>query len=506
MVSATPPNTLLVQVDQLPASMLSTYGGAANTPHIDALADRAVVFDAAYSNFPLCAPSRFSMMSGQLASRIGAFDNAAEFPASIPTFAHYLRAAGQHTALVGKMHFIGPDQLHGYQQRLTTDVYPSDFAWTFDPDAQHERFANDLRAFTSAGVALRNPQLDFDEEVAHQARNKLYDLARGREIRSGQPWHLTVSFTHPHPPYQCRPEHWQRYDHDAIPMPRTPRIPNVNQDPYSLRLLDEVSLLETELDDDTIRTARHAYLGAVSYCDDLVGSVLGVLAETGLDRNTVVVFTSDHGDMLGERGLWYKKSFFEDSCRIPMMVSYPERFEPGRRVSNVSLVDLLPTFTDLAWNGTAPEPIDPLDGASLVPLLDGRAEENVGTVYGENLAEGSLSPIVMVKRGSSKFVTGGTDPDQLFDLETDPDERTNLAGSESHRKIEDELAALASNNWDLERLDRDIQASRRRRLFLRSLGQADWNYTPPNLANDRVLRDGAEFNEWLYDSDIRPPS
>jgi choline-sulfatase len=242
----------------------------------------------------------------------------------------------------------------------------------------------------------------------------------------------------------------------------------------------------------------------VSLCDDLIGSVLGVLAETGLDKNTGVVFTSDHGDMLGERGLWYKKSFFEGSCRVPLMVSCPERFEPGRRATNVSLVDLLPTFTDLAWNGTPPEAIDPLDGMSLVPLLDGQPDKDEGTVYGENLAEGTVSPIVMVKRGSTKYVTGGTDPDQLFDLRTDPDERTNLADSDAHQNIKAELATLASDKWDLGLLDRDIRTSLRRRLFLRGLGPADWNYTPPNLANDRVLRDGAGFNEWLYGSELRP--
>jgi len=496
---------LLIQVDQLTASALACYGGPAVTPNIDGLAERSVVFEAAYANFPLCAPSRFSMLSGRLASEIGAYDNAAEFPASIPTFAHYLRAANQHTALVGKMHFIGPDQLHGYQERLTTDIYPSDFAWTFDPDAGREKFANDLRAFTNAGVVLRNPQLDFDDEVAHQARGKLYDLARSRGLADEQPWHLTVSFTHPHPPYQCRPEHWARYEHGAVPMPRTARIPNSGQDPYSLRLLDEVSLLENELDDETIRTARHAYLGSVSYCDDLIGSILAVLAETRLDSTTVVILTSDHGDMLGERGLWFKKSFFEDACRVPLMISWPARFASRRVSSNVSLVDLLPTLSDLAWNGRPPEPVDPLDGTSLIPLLDGDNTTGSDVVYGENLAEGTLAPIVMVKRGSMKYITGGGDPDQLFDTSSDADEHHNLAEVDAHRSTRDELAGLARRRWDLSTLNSLIQASQRRRLFLRNLGPGSWNYIPPNLANSRVLSEGHLFNEWLYESEVKPP-
>ena len=154
------PNILLIQADQLAAPALSAYGHPlVKTPHIDELADSGVVFENTYCNFPLCAPSRFSMMSGRLASEIGAFDNGAEFEASIPTMAHYLRLAGYRTTLAGKMHFVGPDQLHGFEERLTTDVYPSDFSWTADWDAAAERMGTwfySLEAVTDAGPVLAN--------------------------------------------------------------------------------------------------------------------------------------------------------------------------------------------------------------------------------------------------------------------------------------------------------------------------------------------------------------
>ena len=131
--AAKQPNILFLMVDQLAAPTLPTYGHPiVKAPHISALAAQGVVFDSAYCNFPICAPSRFSLLSGRLPHAIEAYDNGSEFPASIPTMAHYLRQAGYRTTLCGKMHFVGPDQLHGYEERLTTDIYPADFAWTPD--------------------------------------------------------------------------------------------------------------------------------------------------------------------------------------------------------------------------------------------------------------------------------------------------------------------------------------------------------------------------------------
>jgi len=127
------PNIVLIMADQLAPHFTGTYGHPlVKTPNLDALAARGMRFDAAYCNSPLCAPSRASFMTGQLVSRIAAYDNASDFGASVPTFAHYLRRAGYRTCLAGRMHFVGPDQLHGFEERATTDVYPADFAWVPD--------------------------------------------------------------------------------------------------------------------------------------------------------------------------------------------------------------------------------------------------------------------------------------------------------------------------------------------------------------------------------------
>src|ERR1700677_4208742 len=189
------PNVLILMADQLTARALPAYGNrVAKTPHIDALAESGVVFDSFYCNSPLCAPSRFSFLSGRQVSAIGAYDNAAEFPSQVPTFAHYLRDAGYQTVLSGKMHFCGADQLHGFEERLTTDIYPADYGWTPDWDRPHERpsWYHDMSSVTQAGLCVRTNQLDFDDEAAFAAEREIYDKARGIDPR---PLLLVASFT-----------------------------------------------------------------------------------------------------------------------------------------------------------------------------------------------------------------------------------------------------------------------------------------------------------------------
>ena len=215
------PNILLIQADQMAGPALPMYGHpVVKTPHLQRLAENGTVFQNAYCNNPVCAPSRFSMMSGRLSSKIGAYDNASEFPASIPTFAHYLRDLGYKTCLSGKMHFVGPDQLHGFEERLTTDIYPSDFGWTPDWSQTDHPFAPSvmsLRGVVEAGLCKRSLQLDYDDEVGFLAVQKIYDYARDKD-RS--PFFLTASFTHPHNPFTITREYWNRYADDCAPRRR----------------------------------------------------------------------------------------------------------------------------------------------------------------------------------------------------------------------------------------------------------------------------------------------
>ncbi|QSS56062.1 choline sulfatase [Histoplasma capsulatum var. duboisii H88] len=426
------PNLLYIMADQMAAPLLSLYdkNSPIKTPTLDRLAREGVCFESAYCNSPLCAPSRFTMVTGQLPSRIGGYDNASDLSADTPTYAHYLRRQGYHTALAGKMHFAGPDQLHGYEQRLTSDIYPGDYGWTVNWDEPEVRpdWYHDMSSVMEAGPCVRTNQLDYDDEVIYKSTQYLYDHARHRRE---QPFCLTVSMTHPHDPYAMTKEYWDLYEDVVIPLPKTSALPHDKQDPHSQRVLRCIDLFGKEIPEERIVAARRAYFAACSYVDAQVGKLMETLKACDFADETIVVFTGDHGDMLGERGLWYKMVWYEHAARVPMFVHAPGRYKPKRVKENVSTMDLLPTFVEMT-GGEMNNDL-PVDGVSLMPyILDENSPEAISgvktdTVIGEYMAEGTLAPVVMIRRGPWKFVYSPIDPPMLYNVESDPAELINLA-------------------------------------------------------------------------------
>lgn len=487
------PNFLILMADQLTAGALPAYGNrVARTPHIDALAAAGHVVESFYCNSPLCAPSRYSFLAGRLPAAIGAYDNAAEFPAEVPTFAHYLRSAGYQTVLAGKMHFCGPDQLHGFEERLTTDIYPADFGWTPDWSRFEHRpsWYHSMDSVTQAGPCVRTNQIDFDDETVYSARQKLFDIARGRDAR---PFAMVVSMTHPHDPYTVPTDYWARYEGVDIDLPRVSLAPE-ELDPHSVRLRHVVGLATTPITPAQVLAARRAYYGAVSYVDDQVGLLLRTLKDSGMADNTVVLLLADHGDMLGERGLWYKMTFFEPACRIPLIVHAPGRVTPGRSAAAASLVDVLPTLAELA--GIDAERLDAdLDGHSLVPRFHGAPGHD--EVVGEYLAEGAVAPVVMIRRGGTKFIHCPVDPDQFYELRRDPDERRNIAGHPAVARDIEALRAEVRRRWDLEALDRAVRQSqaRRHRVYaaLREGRYTPWDHQPVRDASRAYIRNDQDL-------------
>jgi choline-sulfatase len=486
------PNILVIMVDQLNGTLFPD-GPAEflHTPHLTALAARSARFANNYTASPLCAPARASFMSGQLPSRTQVYDNAAEFISSIPTYAHHLRAAGYHTCLSGKMHFVGPDQLHGFEERLTTDIYPADFGWTPDyrkPGERIDWWYHNLGSVTGAGIAETTNQMEYDDEVAFLAGQKLFEFARASHDPDSRPWSLTVSFSHPHDPYVARRKYWDLYENCQALDPEVAFISYESQDVHSQRLYDACDHKTFDLTREQVRRSRRGYFANMSYVDDKIGELLSILERTHMLDDTIIVFASDHGDMLGERGLWFKMCFYEGSARVPLMFAGPG-IAPGRHDAPVSNLDVCPTLCDLARIDIAA--IDPwTDGETLAPVM--RGETRTAPVLMEYAAEGSQAPLVAIRDGRFKFVHCEIDPPQLFDLESDPLERDNLAADPAHSETLAAFMAKVRARWDMAGFDAAVRESQARRWIvypaLRNGDYFPWDFQPLKKASERYMR------------------
>jgi choline-sulfatase len=493
------PNILFIMADQLSALATSPYGNRdVLTPHMAALAARGVTFGRAYCNSPLCAPSRASMMTGRLSGRLPVNDNSEELPASVPTFTHHLRRAGYRTILSGKMHFVGPDQLHGFEERLTTDIYPSDFIWVKTWTAQgtpprrvgvpgdkatnaaYERQMAQM--VKESGPLPWTYQLEYDEEVHDRALRMLRGLARRRGTDRDQPWFMCVSYTHPHDPYQNTQEYWDRYEGvdfklpDAPPPDRTPHAIDTWTNTFH-----GVDIVAPSPDD--IYRSRRGYYASTSYIDDKLGHLMSELARLGQLDDTIVFFASDHGDQCGEHGMWFKRTHREWSVRVPLIVAGPGIANDRTVTQNVSLVDLYPTLLDLA---EAP-PIEgfalDLDGASLAPFLRGEQPSDWSDeVIVENNGEGTVKPVRALIAGSHKYVYVHSLPDQLFDHARDPDEWRNVVDDPEYQSIATDLRARLMRDWDPAEEERRVLASQYQRAFLKDAlfrGRFEsWDFQP----------------------------
>lgn len=488
------PNILLVIADQMTASMTSAYGHpVVKTPTMDQLCQKGVRFDCAYTSCPLCAPSRSSIMSGQYASNYGVYDNGTCFPANVPTFAHVLRLSGYEVVLSGKMHFIGPDQLHGIEKRLTTDIYPAGFNWCADWDQESERQARNSKGnfVSKATVSPWSAQLNYDEEVQFQAlnylRNRKFDSQHQGDPK--RPFCLIVSYSHPHSPFEITPKYYDPYkDQELLPMvsEEQSRSSEIEMDAW-LRRFEGIDV-RWQSDIEAMARMQNNYFGMIRYVDDNLGELLTCMDELGLRENTAIVFTSDHGEMLGDRGFVEKRLFYERSARVPLIASYPRLWKQQHKVKTpVSLIDLYPTFADLAG-----EPVKvPVDGQSLTELLNGKEAQD-RMVFSEYHGEGVEAPCAMVRFGNYKYVIVHGGRTQLFDLEEDPFECVNLSGEKFLIEVEKTLHAALISRFDLEAINLDVRKSQIAHRYIHEAMQAGnkthWDFAPDYPACKRYIR------------------
>ena len=269
--------------------------------------------------------------------------------------------------------------------------------------------------------------------------------------------------------------------------------------------------LAADLGEREVRQLRATYYGMIGEVDAQLGRLLDYLKQTGQYDETLFIFSSDHGEMLGERGLWYKMSFFDGASRVPLVIASPGRFAPRRVAASVSLVDLMPTLIDISGGNRQSLGIA-IDGRSLTPHLDGGAGHD--EAIGEYLAEGAIAPIVMIRRGEFKFIHSPADPDQLYDLSHDPGERDNLAQNPTCAAVVADFRAEVGKRWDLAALDaRVLESQRRRRLVDAALNKGEhrsWDFQPLRDASKQYMRNNMDLDDLeamaRFPSIGRPPN
>lgn len=421
------PNLLVIMSDQHSPHVLGCAGDSVvRTPHLDRLAARGVRFASNYCPFPLCVPSRMAFVSGQPPSATGVWSNGCVLPSDVPTFAHALGAAGYETILCGRMHFNGPDQHHGFERRLVGDLSR---AWP----GSASRNLGHIPTATTSQVALsvevsgagRTAYEGFDEAVTAAAAEYLQEWRQRRERGAEdaeRPFCLVVGMVLPHNPYICARPLFEEY-YDRVGVPEVPAG-------YTDRLHPAMRIWRRQRGIDTLtpeqnRRARAAYYGLTTVLDGNVGRLLAALDDTGAADNTAVAYTSDHGDMAGELGLWWKSSMYEGSVGVPLLWSWPGHFVAGRTVPAVtSLLDVAPTLTELA----AAPPLPHAAGHSLVPWLRGDTPADwPDEAYAEMNAAMDVPAMRLLRRGPWKLVHyDGYDAPQLFNLGDDPRELRDL--------------------------------------------------------------------------------
>ncbi|MCP4256615.1 MAG: sulfatase-like hydrolase/transferase [Planctomycetes bacterium] len=476
------PNVLLVIADQMTPLLMGLYGHpVVKTPHLNALAEKGVRFDTAYSPCPLCAPARASLLTGRYSSEIGVYDNAAPLACDQPTLCHYLNLLDYDTVLSGKVHFVGPDQNHGFQKRLLPNIYPSDFSWTKSRDNKIPK--SHARSYTGEAIHVgrSNRNQKFDEQAHREALD--YLTQKGKQKRTStsyQPFFLCVSYNFPHEPFWPPKKYWDLYEGQSIEIPKIPPGLEKKLSVMDLWLnrhhgVDKIDLQKPS----SLRKLWRAYFALVTYIDDKVGELIARLRADDLMDDTIIIFTSDHGDMLCEKNMVQKRCFYEPSARVPLLVVSPNAASGGHvSKTPVSLLDIMPTILDLV--GFAESQRLRIDGASLTPLLEGKEQSN-RMVFSEMHSEGVYATCFMVRKGRYKYIYIHGHDEQLFNLEKDPDEWNNLADRNDHAQICEELKKCILSQFNPDQIEKQLRESLQKRQFLKkamSKTKRDWSFIP----------------------------
>jgi choline-sulfatase len=437
-------NLVFLFSDQHARHIAGCYGDPiALTPALDRLAREGVTFEAAYTTAPLCTPARMAMLTGQYSHRIGCWTNSDVLASDIPTHAHSLGAAGYRPTLIGRLHSIGPDQLHGYTDRRVGDHstnWPGGHAHSLGVlDRTNDPFRVSIER---AGPGQSSYEVKDRDVLAETLR---YLEAQ----KPGEPFAVTVGLMLPHQPYVCAKADYEFYA-GRVPDPRLPE-PGANAEhPYLRGWREHTGSLDLPVDWE--RRARTAYYGLTTAMDRMIAAILDKLDEAGLAQDTLVVYASDHGDQLGERGLWWKQTFYDQSVAIPLVMRWPGRLPKGERRGQVcNLLDVATTMLDALDAPALPAG----QGRSLLEVACNPNSPWLDETFAEYCTDGvarwtGTAPVQqrMVRSGRFKLVYYHGLAPQLFDLAADPDELVDLAEDPDHRMVRKALTDRVLEDWD----------------------------------------------------------
>ena len=470
------PNILYILSDQHAASVLGIEGDiAADTPHFDDLARGGARFVRAYCASPICLPSRMSLLTGRRPHEQSCWTNEDILDSAQPTWLHALGAAGYRPVLVGRMHSMGPDQYRGYVTRPIGDHSPS---WPGVPRRSLGSLSGtsgpNLVSVTRSGPGRSSYQA-LDGDVLQKAIALLEEHVRDRP---DSPFALTVGFMLPHAPYVAAHEDFAAVE-ARVPPPRQPR-PADDEHPF-IRKWRLTKGLDTATPEE-VQRARVSYYALVRHLDRRVGALLATLDRLGVAENTLVVYLSDHGDHIGERGLFWKHTLYEESIRVPLIMRWPGHIAAGQVVHTPVEVGGLGN-TILSLIGSGPLPNATMNSFSGILGSTGAASaiqpKPVFVEYcvdsSSDWAEGCCIRQRAVIDGRHKLIYFDGYPTQLFDLEADPMETVNLAEDQAHAGMRERLEALVMRGWS----PSDIRQRMRERAADRALIRAWAEATDP---------------------------
>ncbi len=471
------PNLLYIHSDQHSPYVAGCYGDPlVETPHLDALAARGVVLDNTYCPSPICVPSRMSMLSGRYPCDNQVWTNSHILDSGIPTFAHAMGAGGYHPVLIGRMHSVGPDQLHGYAERLVGDHGPNQPGGQGVDHGQLSGTAGPGRVSLRLSGHGQSAYQVHDEDVTAATVDYLNRLGVAKRAgQAAEPFSLSVGFMLPHQPFVARLQDY-RYYYENITPPQTPEPFGDHLHPH-LKHWRQACEIE-EVSEEETRRARAAYWALVHRMDVLIGQIIAALRENDLEENTLILYTSDHGEQVGEHGLWWKQTFYEDSVKVPAILAWPGRLPAGTRCDRViSSLDLNATMLDALGCPALPHS----RGRSLLPLLaDPQNAEWDDIAFSEFCqdAAGAGGPFSemgifqrMIRRGPWKLNYYHGQPCQLFNLQDDPRERCDLAADPAHQETLTALKTEVLDGWDPEWIAARMAALRADRSILSAWGR-----------------------------------